>query len=180
MIAAPLLSDHGIDVHAPDSSFHLLKRFAANFLFVWNRLPAADRAAILALWRHHKGARIEVCGKIAYHTNASLVGRCEALADCAGCGRNLRFEPAFIEAAPPEYLREIIAHELAHVLQWATGDASRILAEHGYGEDGQENLHEHLDGIVDAWGFPGRDHRVWLRRHLQATASGLHRKHVSK
>lgn len=104
-----LLPRHGIEFYSSDVSG---VRFAALFRATWKRIPLWARRRILSHWRKPKPT-------VFY--SLDWVGRDGAFAQVARDGYALMFCAADFEDMPDAVAQDVIAHELAHVVQHANG-----------------------------------------------------------
>lgn len=110
------------------------KSFAELFRSVWNRIPIKARWAILRLWKQEgKGPRINLSDE------PSEGGAWGTVNDD---GFRLCFCQKAFERFGSEIMGPIIAHELAHVYQYATGwSLIRVPGEEG-------PVHQHESGLI--------------------------------
>jgi predicted metal-dependent peptidase len=124
---------------APDDQ---LSVFQAAFRETWQRIPETDRVTMTAYWGQNGQRAAGVF--IAWPFTAT-----PAAAAAPEEGRRLYFNPNLIFKFPePDWLGLTIAHELAHVWLFATGDAAHLARRP---KDPAEVL---------AWDAP-RERRVW-------------------
>jgi hypothetical protein len=66
----------------------------------------------------------------------------------------MRFSRHVVGAFPDNLLQDLIAHELAHVLQWAVGRDM----------DGEDDLDVELEAneLIESWGFDAYEMDDWL------------------
>lgn len=137
-------------------------RFVRLFREVWARTPLAVRRRMLAHWRSGS-----IDGKLVplstprceiYASGGDWLGR------VALGGRLIKFAADGIERLPDAAVRDLIAHELAHVAQWSYGwmdqwyEWARDAADH---DDMVYQIEEEADEIADRWGFSGEALRRW-------------------
>jgi hypothetical protein len=154
----PLLPRHGVRLFAPARDDD---RFARRFVETWRRLPYRVRRKILRHWKS---------GASPFTRSAPLI---ELLPDWSGrggepaprgtkaaagmMGHNLVFCSGIVDMYPDELVRDLIAQELAHVEQWASGwdidQADPFECE------------EDADGLVEDWGFSPTAMDDWDMAH---------------
>lgn len=88
------------------------ERFAALFRQTWRHTPESVRRRL----RRHWGERVWI--ELTNHWARREPG---AMANAELLGNKIRFHAPSMDAASDEDVRFVIAHELAHVLQWADG-----------------------------------------------------------
>ena len=104
-------------------------RFARVFSETWRSLPLWFRRRCVRFWttmRTHPDAivpRIEVADVMSdwFRDDSDI-----AIAQCGMMGRLLTFCGPVVDAMPDDVLRILIAHELAHVHQWASGEREKL------------------------------------------------------
>jgi hypothetical protein len=77
------------------------------------------------------------------------------MAVCSRSGCRLRFWSRIVAAMPDDLVCDLIAHELAHVFQWASG--WNLIEEDSY------SVEEHADSLVELWGFSSDAIDEWAR-----------------
>jgi hypothetical protein len=118
-------------------------RFARLFQEVFSRLPDNDRGIILRHWAEAVYLSLELSNSWADHA--------EKLGNSAACGWELQFNAEEVDLAPEDAVRCLIAHELAHVYQYASG----INRTPGF--EFESDAYER----VKAWGFERRTWGNW-------------------
>jgi hypothetical protein len=78
------------------------------------------------------------------------------MAECSRSGCRIRFWSRIVAAMPDALVCDLIAHELAHVFQWASG---RNLSE----EVDTYTVEENADWLVERWGFSSHAIDEWER-----------------
>jgi hypothetical protein len=115
----PLLPRHDIRLMAWQGDG---ERFARQFIETWKLIPLAARRRMLALWKSFQ-ANLPFCPFLEllddWSTREVKAGL--STAQVAMGGRQIRFHAGEFAEMPDGACRWIIAHELAHVLQLATG-----------------------------------------------------------
>lgn len=135
------------------------ERFARLFTETWRRLPLGVRRRILGYWRTDLYAfppstpSIELLADWPHRqAGPDLLG---TLGACSGCGHSLRFWAKIVAIMPDDLVRDLIAHELAHVYQWARGWDLDIVGNCKAEEDARRN--------VECWGFSSTAFFEWKR-----------------
>jgi hypothetical protein len=130
------------------------KSFVRLFRDCWKRIPFKARRAILAHWQN---------SPVSWYPKIELSNSWGDAQTCFGqvrhAGLEVRFSAKDFALLPDEVASWIIAHELAHVYQKATGKRP--------GGDALESNEEDADEIAPSWGFD-RTLRAFLG-HLQAS-----------
>ena len=167
----PLLPRHGVKLHAPDGGG---ARFAQLFRETWRRLPLYARRRILALWREPVDDRGQGIRPPADSVERRLeieVAWRGAQGDWACCrdrGHTIYFWTEFVSAIPDDLVPDLIAHELAHVHQWACGhDLASGLAQTrmGWVEFGTLEIEIDADEQADDWGSSSTALEDWCVEH---------------
>jgi hypothetical protein len=91
------------------------RRFARLFAQTWRRLPLGVRRALRRHWRAQDDAPWIVYHRAYYYGEAGNYG------SCGYEGYRLWFDPSLLDALPDAAVQYLVAHELAHAYQWATG-----------------------------------------------------------
>jgi hypothetical protein len=155
----PLLRRHNIylRVLAGDG-----RRFARVFQTTWRRIPLGDRRRLLGYWKAEGPTHDIFLSPEVYLTeldafpidNESIVGLASHF------GHKLRFRADLVNRMPDAVAEDLIAHELAHAFQAATGirplESSNGTAIFSglNGELWEEHtLEYHADVIAEEWGF---------------------------
>jgi hypothetical protein len=161
----PLLARHSVFLFAPEYDG---ERFVRLFRYAWSRLPLWVRRRILAHWRDgdhgtifrqllKSSPQIELVG--------SWPGRNNALACVKANGHHLRFWSQIVHRFPDELVEDLIAHELAHVLQGAIG---RLTYDADVNDD--EELEEDANLKMESWGFDAYAMDDWFAEHCETPA----------
>lgn len=146
-----LFRRHQIHIFAPEGG----DRFASLFRLTWSRLPLWARREILGHWRCGGAGGLfrHLVGRI---PKIELVGGWsgrEALAAVRSNGHHLQFDAAVVREMPDHLVQDLIAHELAHVHQGATG-LFYSMPLHVLEQDANE--------LMEAWGFDADAMDDWL------------------
>lgn len=148
----PLLPKHNISlVHFEGNA----EPFVRCFQEAWRRLPSPVRKCLLGYWRKH-----------AARNSADLPCIALASANAAGqstYGLGLLFDARMVASMPEAAVCVLVAHELAHVHQEATGWVPVLFPE-GAGEDASdeakedfgEEADEDVNWRLEEWGFDTR------------------------
>ncbi len=114
----PLLAWHAIDLIATAGNG---RRFSQVFRATWKRIPLRIRRRLLGHWRNRGGLMFGVIlSPSILLTNHSLRDR-KSFAETTKLGHELKFSAKEADDMPDDVLQDLIAHELAHVLQSADG-----------------------------------------------------------
>lgn len=149
------------------------ERFAEVFAATWSGIPGVWRDRILSHWRkgraRAKGGMpipmIVLHNESLDHYHDGGRHRGNTGGHVAVEGWVMRFLGPLFDRIPAELAAGIIAHELAHVAQWAIGDMDR-------NADGE--WHEiQASEWARAWGFPVEEIDIWTHRHAERYARGL-------
>jgi hypothetical protein len=167
----PLLSRHGIYLYAPNGGG---ERFSKLFVETWKRLPLWARRRMLRHWNSYN------CSYLGYSPLIQLLsGWSNQRIDRGGgglrgtkgvvnrLGHHIQFWTKIVAAYPDELVRDLIAHELAHVVQWASG---RDLNDD---DDDASCVEDHADMLVDNWGFSSTAMDDWDREKGIAQVTDL-------
>jgi hypothetical protein len=146
------------------------ERFTRLFQKVWSNIPRGDKLRMLRYWRScpsippMPGTNAEVKRGLPAHgliltsePSPDIAERdTPGIAICIRCGHRVEFWEPYIEALPDEHAECLIAHELAHVLQWADG--------YEFGEDLQTELD--ADECIECfWGYDVDAYWSYIREH---------------
>jgi hypothetical protein len=153
-----LLPRHDVYLFAPGPGG---ERFARLFVESWKRLPYYARRLIHQHWKRDSPIGMTYKPQIELVHGWSGRGGGRGLRGtkaAAGClGYKLVFWTKIVDAYPDELVRDLIAHELAHIFQWARGwDIDRA--------DPIE-CEQHADYLVEAWGFSSTEMDEWDLAH---------------
>lgn len=143
-------------------------RFAGIFRDTWGSIPIRARRLIVKHWRQCPLGRLQGLWSpmvaLANYWEFSEWG-VRGMKDYAACGcggHSLFFDAPLVDAMPSQHVRELIAHELAHAVEYACGEfpqadrtQPRVFVE-------AENV---ADEIMEGWGFDpwAMDH--WIERN---------------
>jgi hypothetical protein len=105
------LLPNGLTCQVYDGDGH---RFVRLFREAWRHVPAPAKRRITRYWNAPIGPRMELIRWWSGHL-PRVMGQVSLL------GRQVRFHAPYIDRASDADVRYVIAHELAHVLQWANG-----------------------------------------------------------
>jgi hypothetical protein len=171
----PLLPRHQIYlwVHEGDG-----QRFAAMFRQTWGRVPLWARRRMLQYWKHIPFVPSVYLSPDIYHalsphiklSDETISESRRAFAGVSRTGHLLRFRPKRIAAMPDDVMQDLIAHELAHVLQGAAGihcideykDGRRLYAyRDGTMFGGNYEIERDADDMMNCWGFDSESIDQW-------------------
>jgi hypothetical protein len=152
------LSGHG---HGDD------RRFARLFKGTWLTLPLAARRKMLRHWRHDErrgiggfwgtpttSPTIELLSgwfpteSALWEAMDGLPEAEQPLAQTFGGGHTLRFWSRALDPMPDDLVRRLVAHELAHVHQFACGRSGA-------------DCEAFAEQLASCWGYPGGPIREW-------------------
>jgi hypothetical protein len=142
-----LLPEHGIVLIINATKAEDTANFVDRFQEVWNQIPPRDRELILEFWRHHRqGPIIEICEQWMYRDSEMAVTSMRGFRNAfqAEIILNLALDWGGGGAA-----KDIIAHELAHVYQYAN-DSMEWLEE-------SDEIESDAEAIAASWGFDGSE-----------------------
>jgi hypothetical protein len=155
----PLLTRHSIylRVGAGDG-----RRFARVFQATWRRIPLGDRRRLLGYWKadgpEHGiflSPQVDLTERDDFPTDdESIAGLTSHL------GHKLQFPAKLVDKMPDAVAEDLIAHELAHAFQMATGirpfkypdGYEQFICADGARWD-RDLLEYHADVIAEGWGF---------------------------
>jgi hypothetical protein len=156
-----LLPRHGVMLFAPNDGG---ERFTRLFRETWGRIPLGVRRRILAYWREPPAivwVRFPIAPVIELipHWSERETGRGLRgdMANVTGGGYVMHFWTKIVAVFPDDLVRDLIAHELAHVHQWSIG--WNLATEDPYG------IEEDADITAEAWGFSASNIDDWCREH---------------
>ncbi len=145
---------------APDGG---AERFTRLFRETWLRIPYWCRRRMLIHWRpcpecpsNILNPRVEL---LEFWKDTPLRGLRGLKAAVYQRGHQLRFRTRIVNAYPDHLVRDLIAHELAHVCQYATGSFATE------GDDAEARNEIGADDMVDFWGFEPYAMDEWDRAH---------------
>lgn len=144
------------------------ERFAVIFRNTWKKIPLWARRMMVKHWR--------TCPQFlrpGFWSPAISMAKDWAISDrvvrqprdCAACGRCghcLFFYAPVVDAMPVQHVEELIAHELAHVVQDASGDCSQTDRSEPRWNDPCEEI---ADEIMNDWGFDPWAMDEWFKAH---------------
>lgn len=130
------------------------ERFARLWDETWRRLPLAVRRAIRRHWRSPKAIGYGVIQSPLIELLDDWVVREEGgLGAVFRGGHQVRFAAEAVDAAPDDVVQDLIAHELAHVHQWAVGEMELLLADSEDPDFNYSEIELWADERVLEWGF---------------------------
>ncbi|MBI2806097.1 MAG: hypothetical protein HYX68_14040 [Planctomycetes bacterium] len=144
------------------------KRFALIFRDTWKRVPIRARRLMVRHWRTcpiwlMQGLWSPTISLTDDWEFSDVCGRKPK--DLGGCGRgghSLYFFAPIVDAMPVQHVGELIAHELAHAVQYASGDLPQTNRELPRCWDDTETF---ADEIMHEWGFDPWAMDDWIERH---------------
>jgi hypothetical protein len=144
-------------------------RFARLFRATWRRIPLWARRRILRYWREDFSGPIAVSPEITLAKSWKGRGRRDfAVTTCHG--HRLVFHSRSVAAMPEDVAGDLIAHELAYVLQSVRGirfvkETRRGGAYFAYPDGscfgGRMEIEVDADETMDRWGFDSRSIDRW-------------------
>jgi hypothetical protein len=139
------------------------ERFTRVFRETWRKLPSWARRAMLRHWRVGPAysfniltPRVEL---LECFEGTHTRGRGGVKAAVYNRGHELKFRTRIVDAYPDHLVRDLIAHELAHVWQQATGCFETE------GDDAEAQNEEAADCLMVRWGFAPYAMDEWDRAH---------------
>lgn len=120
------------------------EKLALNFAATWKRLPLGVRRKLRKYWDSCTIALMSPW--ITVEESNLQDGEC---AVCTAMGHRLVFRPSAVADLPDLVLQHLIAHELAHSHQWATG----WLVVQADGNLPAEEIESDADERIAEWGF---------------------------
>lgn len=130
------------------------ERFARLFRETWVRIPLYARRYILKHWKSDDVLRFAVRYSPSIELADTWDGKKPGDAGWAHRGgHSLRFARRRVEKMPDEVVCDLIAHELAHVFQWAIGEDLNSLDAF--------NIEIIADEIMESWGFDAESIDRW-------------------
>jgi len=142
------------------------ERFANLFHATWHNLPPKTRRLIVKHWKNN--GRMTIPWQwwsplIALTRHWRFTDRCvRQPGDIGACGRgghSLFFYAPVVDAMPAKHVQEVIAHELAHVVQHTSGDrpsSDRTLPR------SFDKTEIAADTLMERWGFDSKAMDVWF------------------
>jgi hypothetical protein len=176
----PLLPRHRIWLFSPDCDG---TRFAKLFTATWKQIPLWARRRMLGMWRQHSYVQLSddmPREMVAWHKKHQLWPRIELLprwstvrkngglayGQVGFLGREIRFWSRGIQLLPDVAVTTIIAHELAHATQHASGFMKSL---GGLDEEfDMEFVEEEADTLIEEWGFDSYAFHDWHRDRKKA------------
>lgn len=101
------------------------QRFASIFRSTWNALPLWARRRILRHWREPSEQGVDVLNLTIELISDVPDEDGPGIATCCNLGHYLEFYEPLVDRMPDECVTALIAHELAHVLQYADDAMTR-------------------------------------------------------
>jgi hypothetical protein len=145
-------------------------RFARLFRETWVRLPLSVRRKLLAHWRKGGTLGFIVSPDVELSDYPFGPGRTFGMVD--HYGHRLRFRAKFVDPMPDNVVQDLIAHELAHVLQsaqgircvrkWTDGRAKYVDSD-GMDFGGNFEIELSADEAMSRWGFNPESLDDWAR-----------------
>jgi len=141
------------------------KRFAAIFRNTWRKLPFRDRRMMVMHWRMCEPFRIREFWSpyVALSDDWTFFdGARRHPKDIAACGHSghvLFFHASVVDTMPAVHVEELIAHELAHVIQHANGEMPQTDRSVPRCLDDSES---DADEIMEQWGFEPSAMDKWI------------------
>jgi len=145
-------------------------RFAENFRDTWRRIPLNARRAMVGHWRKSQplsaiqmvwSPLICLCNE--WELSDETWRQPKDAGVCGHNGHTLYFYAPLVDAMPPQHVGELIAHELAHVVQYANGEIDfRVGRPIDRNYDDTEN---YADDIMEDWGFDSVAMDKWCREN---------------
>lgn len=131
-----LLREFGLVVHIVDETPEWqVQRFVCAFVTVWRRLPPWDQDLLVRHW-FARGEHPRIV--LTYLQDHPEEG--PTLAECSQGGRSICFDPRWFDGLTDAFLQTLIAHELAHAVEWSRG--------------GDYRNETATDALVERWGYP--------------------------
>jgi hypothetical protein len=171
----PILPFHGINVFVDTGDG---ARFVDLFKHTWARVPESARTDITEYWRRQDlASRLGVvmppliamfsdCPELELRPHRGRSGR-KAFACVTSAGFALYFRPSIVQAMGKDVVCTLIAHELAHVFDFAA-QVSEALTRDPAADPlaclrRYDSLHDEIDtaGLLSDWGFDDSLIRQW-------------------
>jgi hypothetical protein len=151
-------------------------RFARLFRETWQRLPLWSRRSILKYWREGSPPDFTLKPNIELLDDWSVRERGKGLrGEKAGtyrAGNALRFWSRIVDAYPDPLVRDLIAHELAHVCRYSQGyrdirgaDGKWVCIKASGRRLDTMEVEEDADWLMSCWGFEPNAIDEWDREH---------------
>ena len=154
------------------------ERFVALFGKAWARIPEDAKEQLLGYWRQsdlqdYTFPRVE-------YVNSWKDRRRGTAGECRYGGNWLVFSASYLDRMPENIVETVVAHELAHVLQHATGlikphfDLPWLTPPGLLARMSRDSLRAirvqydelHADATVSGWGFEMRQAREWIGKNV--------------
>lgn len=164
-----LLPAHGIrlTVEGFDLSWGAVAEFVTLFRDVWRRLPSNVKRDVLRCWRLWAPIRTArlLRGRDVYPRDCVV---CRPLDREPGrrfgqhCAGRIEFDLARLSKRSADGIREVVAHEAAHLWLFATDQAAELQARGGFADGRDADLWWHnleetrVRELVAQWGFGSR------------------------
>lgn len=162
-------------------------RFASLFARTWRRLPSEARESMLAHWRKDckqrrgfcwmSGTRlISPCIRLAYGwisdewivrpiivdstmaRNRSIRRQMNpALGMVTGGGYQILFRAPAVDQMPEAMVQDLVAHELSHCYQFATGKMENF--------ESRFECEQDTDDLMEEWGFDNTSREQWAKEN---------------
>ena len=142
-------------------------RFANTFRQTWKQIPFGSRRAIVKFWRM-RCARFLITGGPSIRLVSEWEGRSgkarDSIGMCSLLGTRLYFHSPTVEHMPAWIVRELVAHELAHVYQCI------LLPSDSWWSSGEECEFWAYD-IELSWGFDPYEALSWYGQNKSMLSS---------
>ncbi len=141
-------------------------RFSAIFKKTWLEIPLGVRRRLLHHWRTDM-FRVpfldgpEICLADTWYKRYG--DGADAVGMCCHVGHNLFFHAPTVDVMPEPFVSELIAHELAHVFQYAYIPAEDII------QIDDDILEEEAHDLERLWGFDPDPTIEWLNAYSKRT-----------
>jgi hypothetical protein len=136
------------------------ERFANIFRDTWRQIDIRARRLMVAHWRNGQpryaiqglwSPTIRLCRSWQFNEWSWRGPR--DLGACGSGGHSLYFYAPVVDAMPTKHVGELIAHELAHVIQYATGDLPRPGGTDRTIPRSCDPIENIADEYMEWWGF---------------------------
>ena len=143
-------------------------RFEQQFRGVLDRLPIAARNGLVQFWSQKRpsGTQFKNCIVFPDELERNAYGVTKS------CGRTLCFRRGTFEAGDAQFCSDVIAHELAHVYDWAVGAACKIDDPGDMPPEAELQMECDAIRIAAEWGFSLPGGRT-ADEHLKLTAAAI-------
>lgn len=164
-------SEQPVEVFPTSGEGAVLDKAVSAIESVWLRIPSPDCERIGSYWSGSK----RYSAPILFFEDPWYGG--DALASCKSRGFRLKFDWPTLSLMPSHAIETVIAHELAHVFQWAIGKNRYNLSNDDLigniprvdltwiSEAGRVELH--ADEVMTSWGFIPIEGTAWLIQHTK-------------